>query len=101
MNKEEDKENSKPGKGNTNNASNKKTDKLTMAERNLTVNTFCHFKSIMCHSQKDSAAHQLLDGLRYFERRHRASNKTQFQWDDQVDMDAFGKCAIQVIRQAK
>ena len=102
---EEDKENSKPGKGAANNssASNKKADKnmMTIAERNLTVNTFCHYKSVLCHGQKDSAAHQLLDGLRYFERRHRATNKMQFQWDDQVDMDAFGKCAIQVIRNAK
>lgn len=103
MKSEDDKENSKPGSSDktTNTKTGTQKKMLTMAERNLTVNTFCHYKSIMVHGFNESPAYQLLEGLRYFERRHRPSDKKPFSWDDQVDMEAFGKCAIQVIRTAK
>lgn len=72
-----------------------------MAERHLTDTTLPHFTSMMVYSRNNTPAYQLLDGLRYFERRHKPTQKQSFNWDNQVCMESFGNCAIQVCRAAK
>lgn len=81
--------------------SSEKTNITALANRQLTEGSFKHFKSLMDFSNSETPAFQLIEGLRYFERRQKINDKLAFSWDDEVNMDRFGECAITVCRSAK
>jgi len=81
--------------GNDGNVDNNAKVKM-LAARQLTEGSFKHFQSVMNYNNCNSAPFQLMEGLRYFEKRKKANMKGSFTWDDVVNMESFGQCAIEL-----